>query len=670
MVPSDRAEAGSGTRRVVRIFQSYGWHDAAEIAQRLKASLTEAGYDVWLDREHLREDDRHFSIALEEAVRNSEVVLALLSPHSVRGAAQSDDRSSICYNEIRLAEELLRPIVPVRVRKFSGPPPFLIIKYRRIDWLDWDEPKSYARGMADILGTIERALDNDRNFDPDVAFQATNFASQLKTARDSFVGRRWLFSQIETWLAGSRRCFLIEGASGHGKTSVVAELVRRNPGGRILAYHFCSSVPVTLDPSAFVRSVAGMLANSVDAYAEQLWNGRLAEHFSADPRTMLSQGILAPLHGLRREEPGYVIVDALDEALGVSAESGALVALPDLLAGALDEFPAWLKLVVTTRPHAHVRRLFGHAETCAIAGTVADQRADLRDYVEQRLADPALAERTGLAGAAREAAVGLIVERGEGSFQYAKSVVDDLGRGEIGATQLETLPRSLEALYYRRVSTRFGAPPANQAPRADYDLPRRLLEILLAAREPPTRRQLATVLAVEDGEALQRALDGLGGFVHPDLGGGGELYRLAHPSFSDWLVSAGAGAFRADPERGRDAILAHVRAWRTNRESYALRHAVGHLLERGALAEAVGAVTEGLFAARLALLGEPRFDAEDSRNLTLALVAARDRAGIVTLARTASTWQRDGVAAALQSVPPEDAAFVDQVVGALLALAP
>jgi hypothetical protein len=118
-------DSNDGAPQVIRIFESYGWNDAADVAQRLKDSLEESGYEVWIDREHLHHDDLHFSLALEDAVSNSEVVVALLSPHSVRGLT-GDQRTSICYNEVRLAHRLERPIVPVKVRKFDGQPPFLI----------------------------------------------------------------------------------------------------------------------------------------------------------------------------------------------------------------------------------------------------------------------------------------------------------------------------------------------------------------------------------------------------------------------------------------------------------------------------------------------------------------------------------------------------------------
>ncbi|MGH3562592.1 MAG: toll/interleukin-1 receptor domain-containing protein, partial [Mycobacterium sp.] len=202
------------TTQVVRIFQSYGWRDAGDIAQRLKDSLTEAGYQVWLDHEQLGADDKYFSVALEKAITDCDVVVALLSPHSVRGLAEEDERSSICYNELLFADKLARPIVPVKVGKYVGPPPFLIIKYRMVDWLDWPVPDAYRRGLHEITTLIEHVLGKGTLFDPDIAFQVTKFGAKLDTAAETFTGRQWLFDTLEDWLAGTSPCFLIEGDPG------------------------------------------------------------------------------------------------------------------------------------------------------------------------------------------------------------------------------------------------------------------------------------------------------------------------------------------------------------------------------------------------------------------------------------------------------------------------
>lgn len=655
---SDRAATADGVQQTVQIFQSYGWRDATVIAEKLKGSLSEAGYNVWLDREHMRSDEQHFSLVLEDALKSSRIVVALLSPHSVRGLADEDLRSSICYNEIRVADSLELPILPVRVEKFRGLPPFLLIKYRRIDWLNWQENDAYQRGVGEIVKSIERLLDGGKNLDRDIAYQADNFSSQLATARDDFAGREWLFSRLERWLESGRKCFLIEGMTGSGKTAIVAELVRRDREGRILAYHFCSPTKGTLEPGPFVRSIAGMLANGIEAYAEQLWTGKMANELDgSDPRRMLSQGVLAPLRKLEMNGSYYIIVDALDEAmeLGLSKPS-----LPALLAGAVEEFPNWLKLVLTTRPRGDIEALFPRPEICVLGEAAENQRMDLKAYVEKRLAEPALAAVIG--EGEREHAAWLIEDRSGGSFQYAWMVLDAIGKREITLAETGDLRRELADLYYLRANQRF---PEG----AGYRPARTMLGVLLAAREPLALEPLAMLSGFAESAEAWPLLDALSCFVDAEAGdGAARTWRIAHNSIREWLLSNEAKVFKVNPGESRLQLLAYCRKWQENHEPYALKHVVGHLLEAGMVAEAQQAVDDGLFAARLRILNEPRFDGDDSRSLTLALVGNHDDAGIVKLARTANIAQRDGIAAGLQSAPEKDLGFIDGVVGALLKL--
>jgi hypothetical protein len=55
-----------------------------------------------------------------------------------------------------------------------------------------------------------------------------DFAPQLHEKRQDFVGRQWLFDEIDAWRAGSsrERALLIVGDPGIGKSAFVAEMIQ------------------------------------------------------------------------------------------------------------------------------------------------------------------------------------------------------------------------------------------------------------------------------------------------------------------------------------------------------------------------------------------------------------------------------------------------------------
>jgi hypothetical protein len=655
------------SRRGAVIFESYGWADAAEIAQRLKTSLEEAGYQVWIDREHLRPDDEHFWLALEAALNHCSLVVALLSPYSVRleGERSTEHGASICHYELMLAVRKDKPVLPVVV--IDCDTPLAIIRYEPFRFTGWQaSPEAYRDGVSQIFTALEQIRSGDKRYVIYVDKLAPyDFFAELKTGAGSFVGRDWVMTRIDNWLPGNRRCFLIEAESGSGKTALIAEMVRRNDGGRVLAYHFCNALkPDTVNARLFVRFIAAMLCGTVSGYADRL---RCSEELvgalkSNDPATMLSQGVLAALNTISVKETRYILVDALDEAVAGPALAGQ-VTIPQLLAQASEEFPPWLKLIVTTRRDGRVLSLFQTAERCFLGVAVAAQRDDVLAYVEQRFAELELDALPGTAETGRRQAAATIADRAAGNFQYADTVLSELRNGEFHLSDLDHLPAEMGNLYYRFADRRFPNP-------ADFRVARTILGVLLAAREPLTLEQIVTVTELDRDEATA-ALDELSCFLTWDTGAGADrVYRLAHKSISDWLKAPPAefDRFRVDTQPGITALVAHCRRWPVHREPYALTHLIAHLLDTGEVAEALAAIDGGLFSVRHTVL-DPILDLDDARALTARLIATKDRDAIVALSRTDNFGQRDGVAAALAMAPVSADAFVDGIVDALLRLA-
>ena len=111
-----------------------------------------------------------------------------------------------------------------------------------------------------------------------------DFSAYIQEKLKRYTHRPWLFDEVNAWLAHSgERVLFLTGDMGVGKSTFLAEFVRRNPGGRVLAYHFCQSdTPETLAPSRFVRSLAGMLARSLEGYLEALSSAEREAHRSSE----------------------------------------------------------------------------------------------------------------------------------------------------------------------------------------------------------------------------------------------------------------------------------------------------------------------------------------------------------------------------------------------------
>src|SRR5688572_13332539 len=82
----------------IRVFLSYGQRDAAALALRLRDDLARAGYQVWQDAERIRAG-WGWTDEIREGIRESDLLLALLSPHAVRRAGapgNPDNKDSVC----------------------------------------------------------------------------------------------------------------------------------------------------------------------------------------------------------------------------------------------------------------------------------------------------------------------------------------------------------------------------------------------------------------------------------------------------------------------------------------------------------------------------------------------------------------------------------------------
>jgi WD40 repeat protein len=565
--------------RPCQLFLSYGRTPEGELlAERLEADLTLLGYAVWRDRRWIR-SGTEWDNEIEAGLRSSQLVLAMLTRHAVR-------EESVCRDELSFARFACKlPIVPLLAEPCE--PPFVIFRLDYIDLCSWcDSVDRYKQGFRRLVDAIESRLRGEppRYRRWDERFPQFDFGPFLYERRQDFCGREWLFERIEAWREqpDRRRALLITGDPGIGKSAIVAELVHRNPGGQVLAYHCCrADTPETLRSSRFIRGIAGMIASQLEGFASQLDDPQVEEALSAaqcetDPASAFEEGLINPLHRLPATTRGarYLLIDALDEALTVR-DGLSIVQL--LAPSRLERLRGWLRVVATTRKEADVLDQLRGLRAEQIEAHDPRNLDDIERFLAHRLGEPELAERLAQSGLDAAEAIRRLTVHSDGNFLWIQQALTSIMRGEFSFDRIDELPAGLPGLYRSFFERHF---PDD----ASYAAARRLLEVVVAAAEPLTAGELAATSGLDPDYELPRELGRLAPYL-PERDGRHVFY---HRSLADWLTDpatfkATRRNFAASPHRGHERLSAWC--WAEHRRGparmspYALRYLPRHLIE-------------------------------------------------------------------------------------------
>jgi WD40 repeat protein len=571
-----------------RLFLSYSVLDASELAERLRRDLAARGYQVWQDVNRIRAG-RFWDEEVQTGLRNSQVLLALLSPLSVRRARDPENPTatdSVCLDEIEYAQHTLKiPIVPVRV--VSCEAPFLICRLHQIDFLRWCESEAaYQEGVIHICAGIEAALENKTPKRPLIpSLEPWDFAPFLFEKRNRFTGRQWLFRNLDKWRSKEAPpALLIIGEPGIGKSAIVATLVHENPESQVLAYHCCrADTPATLEPARFVRSLAGMLAARLEGYSAMLKHAGIRsalERADSDPASAFEAAVLSPLHNIPRTvgDRRYLLIDALDEALMYSKRP----TIVEVLAARMNRLPSWLGIVATTRNEPGVLRQLRGLPAQALKADDPKNEGDVLVFLQCRLSESGLRDKVEASGKTlNDVALG-VLRSSAGNFLFVTAAIDAIEDGQLRLEDLEGQPpgrlSSLYEVFFNRLFRDAGI---------DFRSAGRVLEVISAAREPLSRNQIAAVIGLDAEEELP-SLDRLAAFVPVREG----RYALFHRSLYEWLTGWDtqqdqtlAGHYHLSLREGHKRLA--DRGWAEyergvlNTSPYFLRHLVAHLHEAG-----------------------------------------------------------------------------------------
>ncbi len=520
-----------------RIFLSYGSQDGLDAAHQLAADLGEK-YDVWCDWDNILAGEA-WMLRLEDGINSSRLVIFLQSRYSTRGGDAPGDPCSICQNEINQARRQSKQVLPVLLDDNTG---LLLVNHLHfVDLRNWKDKDAYQKGLSELIQGIETVLGGGRvPLRADIANAhelKDSFEGFAAARRANFFGRDWLFAKIEQWLSEESKTFVLIGDPGIGKSAFVAEFVNRDPGKRVLAYHYCRyNDRKTLLAGMFVRSVAYMATERIESYAQQIASPDATYYLSeqscnADPAHAFEMGFLRPLRGMAPPQDAegqvcFLVIDALDECLSAATPGQGIV---DLIANCGDLLPQWLRLIVTTRPGEAAESL-KKLTPYSVAADDQANRNDVQLYIENRLRGDKIKSNLLARNQTPEQLAPILAAKAGGLFLYAKTVLNELEKRGRTLAELRALPDDLSGLFADFFQRQF---PAPESAGSEWSKAKRLLEVVIAAHEPLTSAQLRRALAMDQDE-LQQLLQDLEAYLPQD----NQRIRIFHKSFSEWLVAA------------------------------------------------------------------------------------------------------------------------------------
>ena len=364
-----------------------------------------------------------------------------------------------------------------------------------------------------------------------------NFIPFLKEKRQHFTGREWIFDEIEVRCTfGQEKALIITGDPGSGKSAFISEFINRNPQ-RVLAYHFCfADIEQTISAGSFVRSIAGMIAQRLNTYAEllseQSFNDGLSEKAcQTDPIGAFEFKILNPLHSLVKvpSEVQFILIDGLDAVIS-SEEYITGQSIVHLLSGRLQRLPDWLRIVCTSRKETQTLLRLSRQGVLNIKPEDMRNKVDISRYLDYRFENPRLTGLLQLSARSRIDIKVCLSEAGDGNFLYVQQALEGIENNTYSFSELDRLPPGLSSLYLNFLEQSFFTP-------ISYEQAKILLQVIAVSREILSAAQLATVTGMDLDSELYPLLIKLNTYLSHERGSEGfEGYKLYHKSLIDWLT--------------------------------------------------------------------------------------------------------------------------------------
>ena len=545
-----------------KVFLSYGHDHNAEIVDLIYNSLLDRGHIPWIDKAEIKAG-HDWRKKISKGIMESNNFLAFISDYSVRVPG-------VCLDEIAIGVGNWNCRIQSIILEKNVKVPNSISNIQWLDLSDWREIKYSASKTVDwnawikeritkIFDIVEdehsAALAGNISFLEEKLEPITSTLKLRSILRNEIIGREWLISIVsDLFIKTSNSILIIYGTPGTGKSVFAAYLCNFSPD--CIASFFCEwNNSITQSVRKMICSIIFQLACGAEDYQEiivERLSGVDIDIISDDE--LFFRYLLEPLNQLidGGRQHKLIIIDAIDETASEQQE------FLRIIKRMVDQFPHWIKIIVTSRPEEKIMLSFQGYSSVFIDDYFEEIKNDISEFVYMRIQNEFDAKK--------------IINKSNGSFVYARELMN-LYQDSNGSIDYHLLPPGLGGLYYTNFERLF-------AKKDSYENQyRRFFELLFAAREQISIGEIQKILSIPISTVHSR-LRKIRSYIL-ELKQGDILYlQVFHKSFLEWLTTEGAGKYCIDPKRGDKMFEQSLIDIITNNKEiseYMMKHAWDHI---------------------------------------------------------------------------------------------
>lgn len=530
----------------MKLFFSYGHDDNEEIVNKIKENLEARGHEVWIDKASIKSGDE-WRKSITDGVNSSSMTMAFASNHSIR-------KPGVCLDELKIAVTVKCAFVQAVILEPDINVPNIIGYRHFINMSDWSSRKNdldyedwYQEKLAEIIKVVEsketQEYAKDVEYLKNILKPDLSSSKKERLSKEYFCGRKWLSQKVDAWIKGEGKSniLLIDGSPGVGKSAFMANQFTFNPNvGAILFCEWDNASFNNLD--ALSRNLIFQLATKLTDFRSTLVDffkninedeAQLALNDSF--KTLLLRNIKILIDGDRPKT--LILIDGIDELEANKNGSRMQNVLAELLQREADNFPAWIKFVISTRPDTRVSFPLKNVDTIHIDAYKEENKEDIRKYLNHELAEIINKQDRDK-----------LLEKIDDNFLYARMVVNAIRDDKIELERILEGENGSLGVFYRQYLDR------SFENLDEYDnIYYPIISSLAVVDEPIPKSTFVSITGWSKKEERRYIKK-----LSPFLAANQEHLSFYHKSFKDWLLSDEADEYIVDYDFGLKSLASGI----------------------------------------------------------------------------------------------------------------